>query len=196
LSEKDLLREKTDEELILVFQESGSIPAFELLVDRYKNSLMNYIFRYTGDRDLAKDIVQDSFIRVYKKKALYKQIAKFSTWLYTIALNITKTEIARQQRRNVFSISAAGDDDEPMPLPAKDPLPEDIVDSGIKEAYIQQAMMKIPEVYREAVILRDIQEFSYEEIAEMLEITIGTVKSRINRGRALLQHLLEDIYSD
>ena len=186
----------TDEQLILDFQEHENIHAFEILVERYKNQLMNFVYRFTGDDDLSKDIVQETFIKVFKNRLQYKAEYKFSTWIYTIAGNLAKSELARKKQKNQVSLSVYDNDDRKIEIPDPGASPEKIVDMEMKEKLIQEALLKIPELYREAVILRDIQELSYDEIAVMMTTTVGTVKSRINRGRGLLQELLQGIYKD
>jgi RNA polymerase sigma-70 factor (ECF subfamily) len=186
----------TDEELILEFQQNNTIKAYEILVQRYKNPLINYIFRFLGDYEACADIVQETMIKVYRNKDSYKSIAKFSTWIYTIAGNLARTEYQRRKRRNIFSISSYGDDNETFDIPDESARPDVITDSGIKDEIIQKALLKVSDSYREMVILRDIQELSYEEIAEVTGIAVGTVKSRINRGRNQLQKLLKDIYKE
>jgi len=186
----------TDEELILEFQQNNTVKAYEILVQRYKNPLINYIYRFLGDYETCADIVQETMIKVYRNKDSYKSIAKFSTWIYTIAGNLARTEYQRRKRRNIFSISSYGDDDETFDIPDESARPDVITDSGIKDEIIQKALLKVSDSYREMVILRDIQELSYEEIAEVTGITVGTVKSRINRGRNQLQKLLKHIYKE
>lgn len=186
----------TDEELILEFQQNETIRAFEILVQRYKNPLANFVFRYLGDYESCNDVVQETMIKVYKNKELYKTIAKFSTWIYTIAGNLAKTELQRRKRKRTFSIHNYGEENETFDIPDSSAGPERISDGAMKEKMIQDALLEIPQAYREAVVLRDIQEMSYEEISEILGITVGTVKSRINRGRAQLQELLKDIYNE
>ncbi len=186
----------TDEELILEFQQQDTVRAFEILVQRYKNPLTNFVFRYLGDSEATADVVQETFIKVYRNKHTYKTIAKFSTWVYTIAGNLAKTELLKKKRRRIVSISSYGDDNETMDLPDSGHTPDTLTDSGIMDTMIQDALMQLNEVYREAVILRDIQELSYEEIAEMLKLEVGTVKSRINRGRARLKELLKELRND
>jgi RNA polymerase sigma-70 factor (ECF subfamily) len=195
LAEKKL-SDLTDEELILEFQQNNTIKAYEILVQRYKNPLINYIFRFLGDYEACADIVQETMIKVYRNKDSYKSIAKFSTWIYTIAGNLARTEYQRRKRRNIFSISSYGDDNETFDIPDESARPDVITDSGIKDEIIQKALLKVSDSYREMVILRDIQELSYEEIAEVTGIAVGTVKSRINRGRNQLQKLLKDIYKE
>ncbi|MEJ2615048.1 MAG: sigma-70 family RNA polymerase sigma factor [Ignavibacteriaceae bacterium] len=191
------LNELTDEELILEFQRNGTISAYEILVHRYKNPLINYVFRFLGDYEACVDIVQETMIKVYRYKDSYSSIAKFSTWIYTIAGNLARTEYQRRKRRKIFSINSYGDEkDETYEIPDESFDPERITDSGIKEKIIQDALEKVSKAYREVVILRDIQDLSYEEISEITNLPVGTVKSRINRGRAQLQKLLKDIYKE
>jgi len=190
------LRELSDEELILEFQKNNTEDAFNILVQRYKNPLTNYVFRYLGDYEACSDVVQETMIKVFRYKDAYSSVAKFSTWVYTIAGNLAKTEYRRQRRRNFFSISDFGEEHKPYDLPDENYRPDVITDSGIRDEIIQKALGKVKETYREAVILRDIQGLSYEEIAEILGVNEGTVKSRINRGRAQLQILLKSIYNE
>lgn len=188
--------ELTDEELILEFQNSGNEKAFEVLVSRFKNPLTNYVYRFLGDYDSCVDVVQDTFVKVYRYKDNYSSLAKFSTWIYTIAGNLARTEYQRKRRRNFFSINNYGEEDKTFDIPDESYRPDIQADMKMKSEIIQKALLKVKDSYREAVILRDVQELSYEEIAEIMQIEIGTVKSRINRGRAELQKYLKDIYKD
>ena len=190
------LRELSDEELILEFQKNNTEAAFNILVQRYKNPLTNFVFRFLGDYEACADVVQETMIKVYRYKDSYSSVAKFSTWIYTIAGNLARTEYRRQRRRNIFSINDYGEEHKIYDIPDESYRPDVITDSGIKDEIIQKALLKVKEAYREAVILRDIQGMSYEEISEILAVNEGTVKSRINRGRAQLQELLKDIYKE
>lgn len=187
----------SDEELIIEFQRNNDVKTFEILVQRYKNPLTNYVYRFVGDYEACVDIVQETMIKVYRYKDSYNNVAKFSTWIYTIAGNLARTEYQRRKRRNIFSINSYGEDkNETFDIPDESYRPDVITDSGIKDKIIQDALLKISKAYREVVILRDIQEMSYEEIAEITGLNVGTVKSKINRGRAQLQKLLKDIYRE
>jgi RNA polymerase sigma-70 factor (ECF subfamily) len=188
--------ELTDEELIVEFQSNGNEKCFEILVQRFKNPLTNYVYRFLGDYDSCVDVVQEAFIKVYRYKDNYSSVAKFSTWIYTIAGNLARTEYQRRRRRNWFSINSYGDEEKTFDVPDNSNRPDVAADMSIKNEIIQKALMKVRDSYREAVILRDIQELSYEEIAEILQIEVGTVKSRINRGRAELKKYLKGIYND
>ncbi len=190
------LIELTDEELIKEFQVSNTMDAYEILVRRYKDPLMNFVFRFVGDRDACSDIVQDTMIKFYLNKDSYREFAKFSTWIYTIAGNLAKNELKRRKRRSLFSIDNT-DDERSIQIEDKSFLaPDRSADSEIKNQMIQNALLRVKPVYREVVILRDIQGLSYEEIAEITKLSIGTVKSRINRGRTQLQKLLKNIYKE
>jgi RNA polymerase sigma-70 factor, ECF subfamily len=195
LTEKNI-NELSDEELILEFQQNDTERAFEILVQRYKNPLVNFVYRFLGDYEICLDVVQETFIKVYRYKNSYTSIAKFSTWIYTIAGNLAKTEYRRRKRRNFFSINSYGENKETFDIPDERYRPDVAADSEMKDKIIQKALLKVTQVYREVLILRDIQGLSYEEIAEIKGLTIGTVKSRINRGRSQLQKLLKDIYNE
>jgi RNA polymerase sigma-70 factor (ECF subfamily) len=188
----------TDEELIARFQ-NGDAYAFDLLVHRYKDPLLNFIYRFLSDLVESEDIVQETFYRVYKNKHYYKEVAKFSTWIYTIAGNLAKTELRRRKRRKVFSIHKETAAEKELELPDLKSDPEKEVNTVITENIIQKAITSLPQKFRQVIVLRDIQGFSYEEISSIIKVPLGTVKSRVNRARLKLQKdlnfLLEDLES-
>ena len=190
------LEKLTDEQLILSFQE-GDNNAYNELVRRYKDRLVNFVFRYVGNYDDCEDIVQDTLVKLYVSKHLYKEIARFSTWIYTIAINLAKTKVIKKQKYKVYSLSNAyEDEDKEFDIKDEAYLPDVDVNAKFQEEQIQKALNSIPENYRKLVILRDVEDFSYEEICDMTGLPMGTVKSRINRGREKLQKLLKDIYRE
>lgn len=190
------LTELKDEELIKEFQDNNTLETYEILVKRYKDPLMNFVYRFVGDRDICTDIVQDTMIKFYLNKDSYRSFAKFSTWIYTIAGNLAKNELKRRRRRVIFSLSSSDDERTPQIEDNMFHSPEKITDGEIKNEIIEKALLKVKPVYREVVILRDVQDLSYEEISEITGLAIGTVKSRINRGRSQLQKLLKHIYKE
>lgn len=190
------LNNLSDEELILEFQQTNNQRAFEILVKRFKNPLTNFVYRFLGDYDSCVDVVQDTFVKVYRYKDRYKDVAKFSTWIYTIASNLAKTEYQKRKRLNAFSIFKNSDEKEIFEIGDNNYRPDKSVENQFKEVQIQKALLKVKTIFREPVILKDIQGLTYEEIALILNIEIGTVKSRINRGRKRLQKLLKNIYND
>ncbi|MDD5360524.1 MAG: sigma-70 family RNA polymerase sigma factor [Ignavibacteria bacterium] len=187
-------RSYTDEQLILKFQEND-VEAFNEIVLRYKDKVVNFLFRYTGDRDEAEDLAQDTFVKVYRSKHLYKEIAKFSTWFYTIAVNTAKTNAKKKSRMSTISISDFDpENDKDFDLKDSGQSPEDNANSGIENHYIQQAINSLDEDFKNIIILRDIEELEYDEIAKITGLPMGTVKSRINRAREKLKKILIDIY--
>jgi RNA polymerase sigma-70 factor (ECF subfamily) len=185
----------SDEQLIARFQ-LGDVQAYDILVRRYKDQLLNFVFRFVGNRSDAEDIVQETFLRVYRNKHMYKEIAKFSTWVYTIAGNLAKTELRRRKRHKIFSVSNFVNDERDFDIPDHDHSPEKKVDSSIQENIIQKAIEKLPIKFKEVIVLRDIQGFAYEEISQILNIPLGTVKSRVNRGRLKLQEDLKFLFDN
>ncbi len=187
---KSQTEQASDEVLIARFQQ-GDVQAFDVLVRRYKDQLLNYVYRFVGSRVEAEDIVQETFLRVFKNKHYYKEIAKFSTWVYTIAGNLAKTELRRRKRRKIFSVSNFVNEERDYDIPDSDRNPEQEVDGSIKDTIIQKAIEKLPPKFKEVILLRDVQGFAYEEISQILGIPLGTVKSRVNRGRLKLQEDLK-----
>ncbi len=182
----------SDEDLIERFQR-GDLYAFDLIVKRYKDQLLNFVFRFVGNQEEAEDIVQETFLRVYRKRKAYKRIAKFSTWIYTIAGNLSRTELRRRKRRKLFSISDLGFEDKDYEISDEVYNPENQVDGLIQEEIIHHEINQLSPKFREVIVLRDIQELSYEEISKIIKVPIGTVKSRVNRGRLKLQNKLKDM---
>lgn len=184
----------TDEQLIAEFQKED-IEAFNELVRRYKDKLVNFLYRYTGNRDESEDLAQDTFLKLYKSKHLYREIAKFSTWFYTIAINIAKTNSRKSKKYNSISISDYDPENEKdFDLVSDVRGPDVNSNAAIENQYIQDAINSLDEHFKEVIMLRDIQDFEYEEITKILNLPLGTVKSRINRGREKLKILLKDIY--
>lgn len=182
----------TDEELIASFQQ-GNERAYLELVRRYKDRLVNFVFRFVGNQEQAEDIIQDTFLKLYTSAHMYREVAKFSTWIYTIAGNLAKTELRKRKRRNIISIHDMGLDDKEYEIPSFSYNPEKDQSSDYNEKEIQLAIQQLPEQFRTVILLRDIQELSYDEISKIVDVPEGTVKSRINRGRQRLQEILKEL---
>ncbi len=181
----------SDERLIEKFQ-NGEVNAYNELVKRYKDRLLNFIYRFLNDIDRSEDLVQDTLIKLYTHKNSYKEVAKFSTWLYTIAANLARTELRKIKRRKTFSVSELSNDDREYIISsdASDQSEDYLTENFEKK--IQNALVQLPDDFKTIIILRDIQELSYDEISKIVELPLGTVKSRINRGRLKLQKLLKN----
>ena len=182
----------TDEQLIGRFQ-AGDERAYVELVNRYKDRLFNFIFPFFGDVEQSEDVVQDTMLRLYEKKHYYKEIAKFSTWIYTIARNLANTELRKRKRRKTTYLSQMSKDERQYDLPAiQDDVDQDLQNEFMRNR-INQAIDALPEHFKTVIILRDIQELSYDDISNIVEVPLGTIKSRINRARLQLQAELQDL---
>jgi len=190
----DFMDRYTDEELIARFQQ-GDEYAFEEIVNRFKDRLKNFVYRYLSSEEAAEDVVQDTFLRVYQKKHMYRNIAKFSTWIYTIAGNLAKTELRKRKRRKMYSLGDLGLEDKEYEIPSEDFAPEEGVEGEFTEQEIQNAIDQLSEKFKTVIILRDIQELSYDEVSNIVDVPVGTVKSRINRARLKLQEKLRHLRS-
>ena len=182
--------ELSDEILIKKFQE-GDVGAYNQLVNRFKDRLLNFIYRFVNDLDLAEDLVQDTLLKLYTHKDSYQEIAKFSTWLYTIAANLARTELRKKKRRKTFSVTELSREDREFIIASSDLDPSEDLSSQNFEKSVQRALAELPDDFKTIIILRDIQELSYDEISKIVDVPLGTVKSRINRGRVKLQQLLK-----
>lgn len=186
-------KKSSDEELIRYFQDEDN-EAFNEIVERYKDKLVNFIYRYTGNRDDAEDFAQDAFLKLYKSKHLYKEIAKFSTWFYTIALNTVRTNLKKKSRMNTLSINNYDvENEKDFDLHDDSPEPDSIVGSQMEVEFIQNAINNLDKSFKEVILLRDVQNLEYDEIAKITGLPLGTVKSRINRGREKLKIVLSSI---
>lgn len=188
----------TDVELLARVIDGDNI-AFVELMRRYKEPITNFVYRYLGNYDDAIDVAQETFVRVFRFGSSFSGEVKFSTWLFTIASNLSKSELKRYYRRNGTSAQlefAHSDEDQSWDIPDENYMPDQHIDCEYITQCVQKALMSVSSSYREVVILRDVQQMSYEEIAQIVGIDMGTVKSRINRGRAQLQVLLKDLHTE
>lgn len=194
------LRELTDEELMLLVQE-GRGRAYDVLVLRYKNRLFTYLFRLLGNRDEAEELAQESFVKAYMHAGKYRTIARFSTWLYTIATNLVRNRIRASKRRpapvSLWSETAGSDGDGKwVDIRDDSSRPDEEFERRDAQEIVQGAIVRIPEKYRSAFVLRELSEMSYEEIAAVTGLKLGTVRSRINRGRAHFKRTVAPFMND
>ena len=176
----------SDEQLMLLFQ-GGNENAYVELVNRYKDKLINFVFNYLGDIESSEDVVQETMIKLYQKKHYYKEIAKFSTWLYTIAKNLANTELRKRKQRKTTLLSQFSKDDKMYDLPSNDNEVGQEIQTEIVNKIIREAVGHLSEKFKTVITLRDIQQLSYEDISGIIDVPIGTVKSRLNRARLQLQ---------
>lgn len=184
---KTNLHELSDEDVMEQLQ-AGVADAFNVIVHRYKDRLHNFLFRYTHNHEDCEDLVQETFLRVYRSRHSYERIAKLSTWMYTIALNLAKTMYKKKQRMSTISIHAdeSDPDDREFVIPDSVLLQDEALHIKLSIQELEKAMSELNDDFREVIILRDIQQLTYEEISEITGTAMGTVKSRINRARLQL----------
>jgi len=190
-------KDLTDEELMLRVQ-GGEADCYDLLVERYKNRLFNYLLRLTANRDDAEEFTQEALVKAYIHADKYKTIAKFSTWLYTIATNLVRNRVRSKSRApHIVSLWSRvfGDSDEEkvIDIPDAQRTPEDAINDNELSDIISAAIQKIPEKYRTSFVLREVNEMSYEEIAAVTGLKLGTVRSRINRARNHFRQLIAPV---
>ena len=172
-----------EQELVRQIQE-GDEMAFAEIVKIYKDKIVNFLWKITGDYQKAVELSQETFMRVYFKANKYKPIAPFSSWVYTIASNLAKTEMKKMRRYAAVSLDDV-QNNLPMETYASNPT-----DSGLL-SNLREALNSLHPRYKIPVILKDIEGFSQEEIAQMLKSPLGTIKARISRGRDYLKKELE-----
>ncbi len=180
----------TSDRILMQRFQAGEEEVFVTLMERYQAPLYTFILRMLGDPVGAKDMLQETFIRVWERRDQYREIAQFSTWLYTIAANLVRSELRKRKLRRWIPLGHHDDDQPEIDPPDDGFLPDELANSSGLRVKINQALKKLPSEFREAVVLRDINDLSYEEIATALNVPVGTVKSRVNRGRARLQEML------
>ena len=187
---------RTDAELVADALK-GREECFGDLVERYQNPLVNYLFRMVRNREEARDIAQEVFIKIYQALDRYDPQYKFSTWLFRIAQNAAIDRI-RKRRIKVVSMDRPSDDsdDGAWEFPSDDPDPYRDSRNQERGDAIQQAIDGLPWEYRELIVMRHFGELSYEEIASAKEMPLGTVKNKLFRGRQMLKDLLADYLTD
>lgn len=172
-----------ERELVLRVQKGDEV-AFGEIVRMYKNKIVNFLWQLTGDYQKAVELSQETFMRVYFKARKYKPIAPFSSWVYAIASNLAKTELKKQRKISTVPLDLIQNK-----IP-KECFSHDRLDSDLIEE-LRKALNSLHPRYRIPVILKDIEGFSQEEIAQILRKPLGTIKARISRGRNYLKHELE-----
>lgn len=193
-SVREQLRAADDSAVVTAFLD-GEERAFSELVERYQTRLLNFIYRTIGDRDRAEDLVQEVFIRVYRHLARFDRSKKFSTWAYTIASNLAKNELRNRSRNPLvlFQTMQGASDDEDRPLQFEDSTsrPDDMYRKRHLRELVEDTVAQLPEHHRQVFVLRELEGKSYEEIADITDCNLGTVKSRLNRARTAFAAIIE-----
>jgi RNA polymerase sigma-70 factor (ECF subfamily) len=185
-SARAALKELGDSDVVAAYLD-GDRRAFGELVERYQNRLLNFVYRTTGDRERAEDLVQETFIRVYRHLHRFDQSKKFSTWVYTIASNLAKNELRNRSRNPLvlFQTLMKNRDADAQPLEWEDNTyrPDDLFRKRHLKGLVDAAVEELPDHHRKVFVLREMEGKTYEEIAEITSTNLGTVKSRLNRAR-------------
>lgn len=182
----------SDEELMVRFRDHDDLDAFETLVHRYEKPLYNYLFRYLRNAELAEEAFQNAFARVHEKRDLYTQDRKFRPWLYSIATNQAVDELRREGRHQAASLDQNRTEGESGTVSLLDllqstvPSPYEQLEAEERRAWTRKATDDLPEHLRVVVLLIYFQGLKYREAADILEIPVGTVKSRLNAALAML----------
>jgi RNA polymerase sigma-70 factor (ECF subfamily) len=173
----------TDDALMQRVRE-GDDDAFGEIVDRYKDSLVNYLTHLVRSRDRAEEIAQDAFVRLYRHAANYRDQDRLGPYLFRIATNLTVTEVRRAKRWSLLLPRLGASMTQTTPSPDANLITDEI------QRHVNSALERLPLKFRAPLVLFEIEEWSYEEIGAALELRIGTVKSRISRARELLRRHL------
>ncbi|MHB8137310.1 MAG: RNA polymerase sigma factor [Smithellaceae bacterium] len=182
--------------------QKGDTEAFAFLVQRHSNKMLNIAYRMLGDYDEACDVTQEAFLAAFRSIVKFKGESKFSTWLCRIVINYTKNRLKQRQsllrheRVSLDEISGGQGDCAACPAASNENHPGELLERCELEAQVQKCISVLDEDYREVLIMRDIQGFSYEEIRKVLQIPDGTVKSRLSRARLAMKDCLKEIIGD
>lgn len=182
------------DELLIRRAQSGDEGAFEQLLLAHQKSVYNLCLRMAGNPDDALDLSQEAFIRAWRALGQYQFDAAFSTWLFRLTSNICIDFLRKQKRQQHMSLTATDEDEsgEEFAVPDPAPGPEEQAVHNERRQAVARAMAALPGDYRAVMQLRAVEALSYEQIAEILDIKVGTVKSRLARARAQLRKILKD----
>ena len=187
---------RNETELVTELQ-AGSDAAFDWLVTYHHAAVFNLAYGILADSVDAADVTQEVFLKVFRGIHRFRRGSSLKTWLYRIAVReaLNQRRWCWRHHRQQVSIDAEGDASQPLDLEDLEATPFERFAARETQAMIRRALAKVPEGFRSAVILRDLEGLSYEEVAEVLEVSVGTVKSRILRGRRALREILEPMLS-
>ncbi|MDZ7641860.1 MAG: sigma-70 family RNA polymerase sigma factor [Desulfurivibrio sp.] len=170
----------------------GETRAFTELIRRHQGRIYNLAYNYVKDEEEAKDLTQDIFITAHRNLGSLREEHKFAAWLYQLALNHCRNRYKRLQRRGFFRSSSLDDPDSPLQLTSGE-TPEGELDRQDRDNLVRRGIAQLAAAEKEIILLRDIEGLSYDEISNILEIPLGTVKSKLNRARLALKGRLEKL---
>ncbi len=185
-----------NEAILIEKAKSGDEASFELLIQNCKTKAYNTALRYLRDEEDAMDVLQESLIKVFRHLNKFKGDCKFDTWVYRIVVNTCNDFLRKNknQRTNVSLYLTDEDGETMIEIPDTAPTPSEVFDAKLTTSCVLNCLNEIPKEQKDIIILRDIQGFSYEEIGQILNCSMGTVKSRINRARQKLKQSILEQY--
>jgi len=178
----------TDEELVEAFRQ-GELSAFDGLVARWERKIRGAVHRILGNEEEARDVCQEAFLKAYRALDSFKSEARFSSWLYQIALNISRDRLRRRKGRTHVSLQEL--EEGGTVLVTRRPSAHELVEAGDLARTVESAIASLPEEQREIIVLKEYQELTFAEIADVLGVPISTVKTRLYRGLSQLRVSLE-----
>ncbi|MCG9968028.1 sigma-70 family RNA polymerase sigma factor [Pelotomaculum terephthalicicum JT] len=183
------------DEILIERSKNGDMDAFEQLVHRYENKVYTVAYRFIGNHADASDLAQDTFLRLYHALPSFRGESSFMTWLYRITANVCRDEIRRRQKYHFVSLDneTENNGDHIMSrVSGRTPSPEEVVEQKEFNGMIQECIDSLNKEHRLILIMREVQGFSYEEIADILKCSLGTVKSRLSRARQAFKEKFND----
>lgn len=181
----------TDEELVAAVQ-GGDSSAFDELVRRWERKIRGAVYRVVGSEEEARDVTQEAFLKAFRGLAGFKSEARFSSWLYQIALNLSRDKLRRRKLRNHASLDAMEEDGHASPaLVSRAPDAHAQFQRNDLARRVAAAVAALPDDQREVIVLKEYQDLTFVEIAEVLALPVSTVKTRLYRGLTLLRERLE-----
>lgn len=198
VSETTVSTEKPSDHALIELTKNGDEDAFAEIVKRYRNPITNYLYRFLNDYEEAVDLAQETFVRVYFAIERYHTDYAFSTYIYRIATNLAISEIRKRKRRKLLSLTGLFQTEEDSETEFQPPdersLPDEDLMENEQSRVIAKAIATLPDKYRAPIVLRDVEGKSYEEVAAILNLGLGTTKSRISRARGLLKEKLKHYF--
>lgn len=182
---------KSDDSLIALFQK-GDHTVYKYLVERYQEKIRNLIFSIFNESDVVDDLAQEVFIKAYEALPKFRFESSFYTWIYRIAVNRSRDEMRRRKVKRFFTFQSV---ESSTPGKIESMLSTTFDDEQVHEV-IEKELNALPEKYKLPIILKDVDGFSYDEMAEILKCEVGTVKSRLSRGRTMLKERLKPLMAD
>jgi len=186
----DIMNESDDGLMVRV--KRGDHKSFRILAERYRSKIYRFIYRMLHNEEIAEDLTQETFLRVYRRASTYKPGSNFSIWLYTIAKNLTFNRVRDEKRQPLGLVDSVDQKGWDIATRDHDADPLEMSQRAEIRSLVNWGVAQLPPKFKAAVVLRDIEGFEYEQIARILRCPLGTVKSRVNRGRLRLRELIWD----